>query len=77
MPNKYQKKPCKILGNICMNMMIIDVSSVGQAKADDEVTLIGRDGMNQITADDLATNCGTINYEITTMINPFITRKVI
>ncbi|PIX61841.1 alanine racemase [Candidatus Uhrbacteria bacterium CG_4_9_14_0_2_um_filter_41_50] len=68
---------CKILGNICMNMMIIDVSSVGQAKADDEVTLIGRDGMNQITADDLATNCGTINYEITTMINPFITRKVI
>lgn len=68
---------CKILGNICMNMMIVDVSSIGQAKVDDEVTLLGRDGMNQITAEDLANSTVTINYEITTSINPLIPRKVI
>lgn len=68
---------CPVLGNICMNMFMIDVSTVPAAKAGDTVTLLGRDGMNAITADDIADKIGTINYEVVTRINPLLPRIVI
>ncbi|HRH31990.1 MAG TPA: alanine racemase [bacterium] len=68
---------CPVLGNICMNMFMIDVSTVPAAKAGDTVTLLGRDGMNAITADDMADKVGTINYEIVTRINPLLPRIVV
>lgn len=68
---------CNVLGNICMNMFVVDVSAVPAAKAGDTVTLLGRDGMNAISADDLAERCGTINYEIVTRINPLLPRVVV
>jgi len=39
-----------------------------------EVTLIGQDGKNEITADDLAEKLQTINYEVTCMISPRVPR---
>lgn len=68
---------CNVLGNVCMNMIMVDVSTVPAAKAGDVATLLGRDGMNAITADDLAERCGTINYEIVTRINPLLPRIVV
>lgn len=68
---------CPVLGNICMNMFMVDVSNVPAAKAGDTATLLGRDGMNAVTADDLAERCGTINYEIVTRINPLLPRLVV
>lgn len=68
---------CPILGIICMNMMMIDVSLVPQAKYGDTVTLLGRDGMHQITADDIAEAVETINYEVVTTINPLLPRFVV
>jgi alanine racemase len=49
-----------------MDMLMIDVTDVPQADAalGSAVTLIGRDGAEQITVDDLATWAGTLNYEI-------------
>ena len=68
---------CNILGNICMNMFMVDVSTVPAAKAGDVVTLLGRDGMHAVTADDLAERIGTINYEVVTRINPLLPRIVV
>lgn len=53
-----------ITGNICMDQCMIDVTDVPYVRVGDEVTVMGRDGMNEITADDIAEATGTINYEI-------------
>lgn len=56
---------CPILGNICMDQMMLDVSAVPQVKAGDTVTVMGNEGNVSITAEELAAQSGTINYEIT------------
>jgi alanine racemase len=55
-----------IVGAVCMDMLMIDVTDVPPADAGlgAAVTLIGRDGAEQITVDDLAGWAGTLNYEI-------------
>jgi len=68
---------CKILGTICMNMCMVDVSTLPNVKAGDVATLLGRDGMHHITAEELAEHGDTINYEIPTMINPILPRVII
>ncbi|MFH1712065.1 MAG: alanine racemase [Patescibacteria group bacterium] len=68
---------CPIIGIICMNMMMVDVSMIPQARVGDTVTLLGRDGMHQVTAEDLAKIANTINYEIVTAINPLLPRIVV
>lgn len=52
------------IGTICMDQMLIDVTDVPGAQVGDEVVLIGAQGENCITADELAALCGTISYEI-------------
>ena len=69
-------RKCNIIGNICMNMCMVDVSQIPQIGTGDIVTLLGRDGMNQVTAEDLAELYGTINYEVVTTINPLLPRIV-
>lgn len=65
---------CPILGNICMDMFMIDVSNVPNAKAGDAATLIGRDGMLAVTADEIADRAGTIHYEVVTSIREHLPR---
>ena len=60
-----------------MNMFMVDVSTVPNVKTDDVVTLSGRDGMNEISAENLAEIADTINYEIVTQINPLLPRIVV
>lgn len=67
---------CKIMGRVCMNMMMVDVSSVPHAAAEQEVVLIGMSGRHRITADELAAKTGTIAYEILARINPLLPRLV-
>ena len=64
----------KILGRVCMNMTMIDVTSIKYVRVGDRATLIGRDGKTKITTDELAEKIGTINYEVVTRINPYISR---
>ena len=54
-----------IAGNICMDQFMVDVTHVPYVRLGDEVTIMGTDGMAEITADDIANATGTINYEIT------------
>jgi alanine racemase len=56
---------CPIAGNICMDQCMIDVTNVPNVKLGDEVIVMGTDGTNTISADDIADATGTINYEIT------------
>lgn len=53
-----------IAGNICMDQCMVDVTNVPYVRLGDEVTIIGKDGIYEILADDIATATGTINYEI-------------
>ncbi len=55
---------CPVVGRICMDQMMADVSALENVRPGDEVILIGeRDGQT-ITAEDLAAWCGTISYEV-------------
>jgi alanine racemase len=58
-------KKCPVVGNICMDQCMIDVSEVPDVKIGDEVVILGKQGGEEISADDLAAINGTINYEIT------------
>lgn len=53
-----------IAGTICMDQCMIDVTNVPYVRAGDEVTIMGKDGIYEITADDIAKVTNTINYEI-------------
>ena len=58
-------KKCPVVGNICMDQCMVDVSAVPDVKLGDEVVILGKQGDQEISADDLAAINGTINYEIT------------
>ena len=70
-------KRAKGVGRICMDQMMFDVTKIDGVSAGDEVTLIGSDGSNTITADDLAEACGTIGYEIVCGISKRVPRVYI
>jgi alanine racemase len=57
----------RVSGTVCMDQFLVDVGD-DEVAVGREVTLIGRDGDEQVTAEELAGNLGTINYEITTRI---------
>lgn len=64
-----------VIGRVAMNMCTVDLSSVPQVKVGEVVTLIGRDGSKEITADDLATWAETINYEVVARIPEHVSRR--
>jgi alanine racemase len=66
-----------IVGTICMDQCMINVTGVDQVELEDEVLLLGRQGNAVITAEELAKQLGTINYEITCMISHRVPRVYI
>ncbi|MFA4937235.1 MAG: alanine racemase [Patescibacteria group bacterium] len=68
---------CPIIGRICMNISMVDITRVKNVKVGDEVVLIGTQGNEEITADEIAKKVGTINYEVVTRINPQLPRILI
>ena len=63
-----------ILGRVCMDQFIVDVSHIPGVAIEDEVVLIGKQNENWITADEVAKWAGTINYEISTSLLPRVVR---
>jgi alanine racemase len=63
-----------IVGTICMDLIMIDITDVPGVKINDIVTLIGRDGKTEVTADECAQKANTIVYEITSGIGPRVAR---
>jgi alanine racemase len=68
---------CPQVGRITMDMSLIDVTALrGQVALGDEVVLIGRQGTEEVSADELAAKLGTINYEVVSGISHRVPRVV-
>ncbi len=57
-----------IVGRVCMDQTMIDVTGIPGVREGDEVVLIGQQGAEQITVEDVARRLGTINYEVVSEI---------
>ena len=66
-----------VVGNICMDQCMIDITDIGDVKVGDEVILMGNNGNLKFNADDLASILGTINYEVICMISKRVPRVYI
>jgi alanine racemase len=66
-----------IVGRVSMNMTMVDVTRIPGAAAGDEAVIIGRQGADEVTAEELATVLNTINYEVVTRIGASLPRIVV
>ncbi len=65
---------CSIVGIVCMDWSLVDITDIGGVDVGEEVILLGRDNINVITADELAECAGTIPYEILCKISKRVPR---
>jgi alanine racemase len=63
-----------IVGRVCMDQFVVCVDHIPGVQLHDEVVLIGRQGQEAITAEEVAVWAETINYEVTTSLLPRVTR---
>jgi alanine racemase len=63
-----------LIGRVCMDQFVVDVTDIPDVALEDEVVLVGRQGSEQISADEVARLAGTINYEVTTGLLPRVVR---
>lgn len=66
---------CPIVGRVMMNHVVVDVTDAPEVAPGDVATLLGRDGEAEVTAEALATEAGTIHYELVTRIAEHVPRK--
>lgn len=66
-----------LMGRVCMNLIMVDVTDIPGVRLEDEVVLLGRSGDEEISAETMAEWAGTINYEVVTRISPLLTRRVV
>jgi alanine racemase len=59
-----------VRGRVCMNMTMVDVTHIPDVDTGDVATLLGSDGEERISAEQLAEWMGTINYEMVSAIHP-------
>lgn len=64
----------KVLGRVCMNMIIVDVSHIKDVVVEDEAVILGKQAQEEISAEEIANKMGSVNYEVITRINPLIPR---
>ena len=53
-----------VIGRVCMDQLMVDVSHLDNVNVGDEVVILGKDGDREITAEEMAELTGTINYEV-------------
>lgn len=68
---------CKVVGRVSMNMFTVNVSHLKKVKIEDDVVILGSQGKEEITAEELAKKLDTINYEITTRISSLLPRMIV
>ncbi len=70
-------KKAKVVGRICMDQCMIDVTGIDNIKVGDVVTVIGKTGDVEISTDDVASWTGTINYEVVCLVGKRVPRVYI
>ena len=68
------EKRAPVLGRICMDQLMVDLTEIPEAKEWDEVTLIGRDGREEITMEEIALKSGGFHYELPCLIGKRVPR---
>lgn len=66
---------CPIVGRVCMDQLMIKVPN--EVKPGTKVTIVGQDGNNSITLQDIATYCDTIHYEVACLLTSRLPRKLV
>jgi len=66
-----------VLGRVCMNLIMVDVTDIPGVRLEEEVTLLGSSGDESISAELMGSWCGTINYEIVTGVSPLLPRLIV
>ena len=69
-----QGKRAPILGRICMDQFMVDVTHISGVKEGDPVVLIGIDGQEQITMEEIGTMAGRFNYELACIMGKRVPR---
>lgn len=67
-------KRAEIIGRVCMDQFMVDVTDIPGVEAGDTATIFGTDGDETISVDEIAKKANTINYEIICNINSRVTR---
>ncbi|NLX83600.1 MAG: alanine racemase [Clostridiales bacterium] len=67
-------KRCPVLGTICMDQTMVDITDAGPVEIGSRAVLIGRDGEEEITAEELANIAATISYEVLLSISSRVPR---
>ncbi|WMJ24059.1 alanine racemase [Paludicola sp. MB14-C6] len=67
-------KRATIIGNICMDQLMLNVTSIDDIKQGDIVTVVGEDGKEFISFDELSNKIGTISYELMCLIGRRVPR---
>ena len=67
-------KRVPVIGRVTMDQILVQLDQVPESREGDEVVLIGRQGDESITAEDVGQIWGTINYEVTCAIGPRVPR---
>lgn len=68
---------CPVRGRVCMDQMVVDVSHIPGVVSGDEAVLVGKQGSEEITVEELARLAGTIPYEILTGIGRRVPRAYV
>jgi alanine racemase len=66
-----------IIGRICMNLCMIDLTDIPGVRLEEDVVLLGHSGGEQISAETMAEWAGTINYEVVARISPLLPRRIV
>ena len=61
---------CPMVGRMCMDQLLVDVTDVPGVRPGDVATLLGAEGCNILQAEELATRCGTITNELLSRLGP-------
>ncbi|MBZ5587887.1 MAG: alanine racemase [Acidobacteriia bacterium] len=67
-------RPAPVVGRVCMDIVMIDVTDIPGVSEGHVATLIGVDGEEHVSAEELAEHAGTINYEILARLSPLLPR---
>lgn len=65
---------CPVVGVVCMDQTMVDVSRIKGIRIEDEVVLVGSQGSGKIRVEDIAALCRTIPYEVVCWISPRVPR---
>jgi len=68
-------KRCRVLGAVCMDLIMVDVTGAHPVAPGDRAVLVGSDGKDRIGIVEVARRAGTISYEVLTRLGPRVARR--